>query len=102
MVHFLTSEEKYRDLIYHDDYRTYLVAKSTFPAGYRFARSEEGRSRIDARRALGRFKGYLKRMVEAIASAKLRRMERKLELRGVGIDRSDEDQAVRQLPPAGH
>jgi hypothetical protein len=50
---------------------------------------------------LGRVNGYLKRMVEAIASAKLRRMARKLELRGVGVDRSDEDPA-RPWRPAGY
>jgi hypothetical protein len=90
MAHFLTSDEKYRDVIYDRDYRSFLVAKSTSAVGYRFARTKEKRARVGARRALGRFNGYLKRMVEAIASAKLRRMERELELRGFGIDRSDE------------
>ena len=100
MSHFLTSDDKYRDLIYDDDHRSYLVTAS--PAGYRFARTEAKRPRAGARRALGSFHGYLKRMVEAIASAKLRRMERELKLHGVGIDRSDEGHAARQLPPAGH
>jgi hypothetical protein len=102
MAHFLTSDERYRGLIYDHDFRSYLVAKSTSAAGYRFARTEEKRPRVGARRALGRFNGYLKRMVEAIGSAKLRRMERELKLRGVGIDRSDEGHAARQLPRAGH
>jgi hypothetical protein len=91
MAHFLTSDEKYRDVIYADD-RSFLVAKSTSAAGYRFARTKEKRARVGRRRAWGRFNGYLKRMVEAIASAKLRRMERELELRGVAIDRSNEGQ----------
>jgi hypothetical protein len=92
MAHFLTSDEKYRDVIYAHDYRSFLVAKSTSAAGYRFARTKEKRARVGARRALGRFNGYLKRMAEAMASAKLRRMERELELRGVAIDRSNEGQ----------
>ena len=68
MAHFLTSDDKYRDLIYDDDHRSYLVAAS--PAGYRFARTEAKRPRAGARRAVGRVNGYLKRMVEAIASAR--------------------------------
>jgi hypothetical protein len=48
---------------------------------------------------LGRVNGYLKRMVEAIASAKLRRMARELEHRGA-IDRSDEGRSARQSRPA--
>ena len=98
MPHFLTSDDKYRGLIYDDDHRSYLVAAS--PAGYRFARTEARRPRAGARRALGRVNGYLKRMVEAIASAKLRRMARELELRGVGIDRSDEERPARPWRPA--
>lgn len=88
MAHFLTSDEKYRDVIYDGDYRSFLVAKST--VSYRFARTKDKRARIGTRRAVGRFNGYLKRMVEAIASAKLRRMERELELRGVAVGRPDE------------
>lgn len=99
MPHFLTSDDKYRDLIYDDDYRSYLAAAS--PAGYRFARTEAKRPRAGARRALGRVNGYLRRMVEAIANAKLRRMARELELRGVGIDyRSDENRPARPWRPA--
>jgi hypothetical protein len=100
MSHFLTSDDKYRDLIYDDDHRSYLVNAS--PAGYRFARTEASRPRAGARRAFGRVNGYLKRMVEAIASAKLRRMVRKLELRGGGIDQSDESRPARQSRPARH
>jgi hypothetical protein len=88
MAHFLTSDEKYRDVIYDGDYRSFLVAKST--ANYRFARTKEKRARVGTRRAMGRLNGYLKRMVEAIANAKLRRMERELELRGIAIDRPDD------------
>jgi hypothetical protein len=33
----------------------------------------------------------LKNMIEAIANAKLRRMERELELRGIRFDRADDN-----------
>jgi hypothetical protein len=42
-----------------------------------------------ARNALGRVNGYMQIMIEAIASAKLRRLERELELRGIRFDRSN-------------
>jgi hypothetical protein len=37
-----------------------------------------------------RVNGFLKGLIEAIANAKLRRMQRDLELRGIRPDRSDE------------
>ena len=40
MAHFLTSDEKYRDLIYGDDYRSYLMARSKSPGGYKFGRTQ--------------------------------------------------------------
>ena len=46
-------------------------------------------------RALGRVNGYLKQMIEAIADAKVRRMERELELRGIRLYRSDSRAAAR-------
>jgi hypothetical protein len=44
---------------------------------------------------LSRVNGYLKNMVEAIANAKLRRMERELELRGIRFDRPNNDWVTR-------
>ena len=38
--------------------------------------------------AFGRVNCFLKNMIEAIANAKLRRMERELELRGIRFDRT--------------
>jgi hypothetical protein len=49
---------------------------------------------------LRRVNGYLKNMVEAIANAKLRRMERELELRGIRFDRSNKNRETRQSRPA--
>jgi len=85
MAHFLAGDEKYRDLIYDDDYRSYLMARRAAPGGYRFASRRGRRVAVHARGALRRVNGYFKSMIEAIADAKLRRMERELELRGIRL-----------------
>lgn len=98
MFHYLTSDDKYRDLIYDDDYRSYLV--SSRDADYRFGRTREKPLRVHARRALRRVNGYLRNMVEAIANAKLRRMERELELRGIRLHRSSDSRVAGKARPA--
>jgi hypothetical protein len=95
MAHFLTSDEKYRDLIHDDDYRSYLIDRSNAPGGYRFGRKRGKRIRVQARSALRRVNGYLRNMIEAIANAKLRRMERELELRGIRFDRPNNEWVTR-------
>ena len=99
MSHFLTNDDEYRDLIYDDDYRSYLVARSNSSGDYRFGRTRGKRARVHARNALRRVNGYLKNMVEAIANAKLRRMERELELRGIRLDRPNNNWVTRESPP---
>jgi hypothetical protein len=47
------------------------------------------------RSALRRVNGFLKNMIEAIANSKLRRMERELELRGIGLDRASNNWVTR-------
>jgi hypothetical protein len=69
MVHFLTSDEKYRDSC-GADYRSYPAARSNSMGDYRFGRTQGKHSRIHPRHALRHLGGYLKNMIEAIANAK--------------------------------
>ena len=93
MAHFLTGDEKDPELIYDDDYRSYLMARNRSSGGYRFGRTLGKHVSVHARTAVSRVNGFLKNMIEAIASAKLRRMESELELRGVRYDRPDDSRA---------
>jgi GDP-D-mannose dehydratase len=99
MATFLTGDEKYRDVIYDDDYRSYLMDQRDAPGDYRFGRTQGKRVRVRARTALRRVNGYLKTMIEAIANAKLRRMERELELRGIRFDRPNDNWVTRKSQP---
>jgi hypothetical protein len=83
MAHYPTGGIKYRDLLYGDDYRSYLVARSGAPTGYRFGRVRERAVRALVRSGSSRVNGYFKNLIETITDAKLRRMERELELRGI-------------------
>jgi hypothetical protein len=51
---------------------------------YRFGRTRARNSH--GRATLKRINGYLKNLIEEIANAKLRRMQRELELRGIRFD----------------
>lgn len=99
MSHFLTSDEKFRDLLYGDDYRAYLMARSQSADGYRFGRAQGKRGRLRMRNALRHVTGYFRTMVEAIANSKLRRMERELELRGIRFDRPGDRWVTRKSGP---
>jgi hypothetical protein len=98
MPRSLTGDDKFRDLTYDDAYRSYLITRSESAGDYRFARSQGKRHRVYARNALRRVNGYLKNMIEAIADSKMRRMERELQLRGIRLDRSNNEWVV---PTAG-
>ena len=52
--------------------------------GYRFGRTYGKHAR--GRTAFSWVNGYLKNLIEAIANAKVRRMQRELELRGIRYD----------------
>jgi hypothetical protein len=98
MTHFL-ADEKYRDLIYDDDYRSYLMEQRNAPGGYRFGRPQAKRVRVRLRTALRRFNGYFKSVIEAIANSKLRRMQRELELHGIHYDRPGDRWVTRKSGP---
>jgi hypothetical protein len=100
MSHYLASDDKYRDLLYGDDYRAYLMARSQSAGDYRFGRTQAKRAR-HPRNALRHVTGYFRTMIEAIANAKLRRMERELELRGIRFDRSNNDWVAPRSRPTG-
>jgi hypothetical protein len=102
MVRLITSDDKSRDLTYDEAYRWYLITRSDPPSDYRFGRTHGKRVRIHARTALRRANGYLKNMIEAIANAKLRRMERDLELRGIRYERASDSRGTHTSQSADH
>jgi hypothetical protein len=80
MVHDLTSNDKYRGASYEGN--------ESNLRGYGSARGRMTGSH--GRSALSRLTGYLSSLVEAVADAKMRRVRRELELRGIRLDQSDE------------
>ena len=100
MARLISSDDKNRDLTYDEAYRWYLTTRSDPPSDHRFGRTHGKRVRVHARTALRRVNGYLKNMIEAIANAKLRRMERELELRGIRYDRPNDSWETRKSRPA--
>jgi hypothetical protein len=102
MATFLTRDEKYPELTYDDDYRSYLNTRRNEPGDYRFGRTQGKRIRVQARIALRHVNGYFKTMIAAIAKSKLRRMARELELRGIRYDRSNNDGTARKSQPTEH
>jgi hypothetical protein len=88
MTHYTASDHRYRDLPYLGDYG------SADAPSYRFGRLQG--SRVHARTALRRVSGYFKGMIEAIADAKLRRMERELEFRGIRFARTNDSWVTRK------
>ena len=81
MLHHTTSDDKYRGSPYGKVSRT---CQSIDSAG---GRAKSGSSRS----ALSSAKSYLKNLIQSIADAKLRRMRRELELRGIQFDGPDEE-----------
>jgi hypothetical protein len=87
MSRLITGDENHRDLTPKDAYRSHLVTRSVSSDEYRFGGMNGKRDRVRARSALRRVNGYFRTMIERIANAKLRRMKRELELRGIRFDR---------------
>lgn len=98
MAHLLTDNDKFPDLAYDDDYRSYLITRRDPSSEYRFGRTQGKRTRVHARNAWRRINGYFKNMIETIASSKLHRMRPELELRGIRYDRPSNDWTVRSEP----
>jgi hypothetical protein len=92
MAHYLTSGDKYRGPSHGD-------GDESRRSGYRFGRdAKQGNVKCGAgRSALSRVNGYFKTLIYAIADAKVRRMQRELELRGIRLDQSDEVWIARSL-----
>src|SRR5258708_12041774 len=67
------------------------LARGDAPIGYRFGRTPGRRAGVHSRSALRRVGFYFRSTIEAIANAKLRRMERELELRGIRPGRWRDD-----------
>jgi hypothetical protein len=82
MAHYLTSDDKYRGPPHGGEWHR---------SGYRFGRDVKlGYVKYGVgRSALSRVNRYFKTLIEAIANAKLRRMQRELELRGIRLDQSE-------------
>ena len=95
MAHLVSGNDKFPDLGYDDDYRFYLLTRRDASGDYRFARKHAKRVRVRARNALRRVNGYFKNMIEAISDAKVRRMERELQLRGIRFDRANNNRVAR-------
>jgi hypothetical protein len=83
MTDSISGDEKFPDLTYDDDYRSYLIARSVPLGEYRFGRMNGKRVFAHARSAARRAIAFLKIMHQAIVAAKVRRLYRELELRGV-------------------
>ena len=99
MAHLVSGNDKFPDFGYDDDYRFYLLTRRDASGDYRFARKHAKRVRVRARNALRRVNGYFKNMIEAISDAKVQRMARELELRGIRFDRRNNNGVTRQSQP---
>ena len=82
MLHYATSDDKYRGLPYGNESELHLL-------GYRSGRSCRKLGR--GRSALNSVSSYLKNLIQSIADAKLRRMRRELELGGIQFDGPNEE-----------
>jgi hypothetical protein len=67
------------------------LAHGDAPTGYRFGRTSGRCAGVRSRSALRQVSFYFRSTIEAIANAKLRRMERELELRSIRPVRLGDD-----------
>ena len=67
MTYLFGSDEKHSDLIYDDDYRSYLITRNNLAGEGGFGRSYGKRDLVRVRSALRRFNGYVKNLIAAVA-----------------------------------
>src|ERR1700761_1082542 len=99
MSHFVASDDRYRNSLHDEDYRSRRISKRNSPGDYRFGRPHGKPAWGSARATLNRINGCLKSMIEVIADSKLRRMERELELQGIRRDRLNGNPVAVELRP---
>ncbi|MBX9712070.1 MAG: hypothetical protein K2X60_13640 [Xanthobacteraceae bacterium] len=93
MAFLYSSEENFGDLG-DADYRAYLISRNQAPIVHHSGDVHLWRLRVHARTAVNRVDGFLHWMIEALAAAKTRRLQRELALRGVVYRQpADEDDA---------
>ena len=80
MAHYYVSAARYRDRMYDDDRWPPRAEPGKSLSAYRFG--QLAGEPADGR--LSRVSRYFRQLIGSIASSKLRRMERELELRGIG------------------
>jgi hypothetical protein len=69
MVHFLASDEKYRDVIHDDDFRPYPATPGNLPSDYRFGRMQGKRAPFHARNVLRRIAAVVISILRSAVSA---------------------------------
>jgi hypothetical protein len=80
----------------HDQFRVFS-SEAGAGGGYRFGRTHGKHAR--GRTAFSWVNGYLKNLIEAIANARVRRMQRELALRGIRYDSVNNRWVVRKSQP---
>ena len=76
----------------------HVIVTRPDPGGvYRFGSTQQ--KSAGARVALVRVHGFLKKMIEAIADSKVKRMQRELALRGIRYDRASDSWITRHSQP---
>jgi hypothetical protein len=97
MTHSIFEDERFPGPTHDGGYRSDLIDRSAPLGGHRFGRTHGKRILAHARWAAKRAVAFLKIMHEAIVAAKLRRLTRELELRGVRYDLRNDTTMRRKL-----
>jgi hypothetical protein len=91
MAYYYSGDEKCGD-VDGGDYRAYLISRNQAPIVHQGADLRFKRLRAHARTVVNRVDGFLHRMIEALAAAKMHRLQRELALRGVTYRRLPQDE----------